>query len=182
MRTFIIIIGSVAAIILLVPLFISEDNAVVRSIEVQAPVETVYRVVKDFNYYKQWNAWSKMDKDASGEISGPVGEVGATWSWDGDTVGQGTLTIEALERNKSITSQLIFISPMEGKAKDLWHFEMLDSSSTKITWTYAGKATGYFERYMNLAMDGFLGPMLESGLSNLKKLLENLPEPKMIPE
>jgi hypothetical protein len=35
---------------------------------------------------------------------------------------------------------------------------------------------------MNLAMDGFLGPMLESGLSNLKELLENLPEPKMIPE
>lgn len=182
MKTFLIILGSLLAIILIIPVFVDDDVKVIRSIEVKAPVEIVYNIVKDFNYYKQWNAWSKMDTDASGEISGSAGEVGSSWNWDGDTVGKGNLTIEVLEPNKSITSKLVFISPMEGVAQDLWDFEIIDSTSTKITWTYAGTATSYFARYMNLAMDGFLGPQLELGLSNLKELIENIPEPVKVEE
>lgn len=188
MKTVLLIFGSVVAIISIVPFFISDDSIIVRSIEVNAPVETVYNFVKDFNNYAKWNIWFQMVKqDTKQEISGPIGEVGSTWSWEGDTVGKGRrikgrLIIEALEPNKGIQSKLIFLSPRESTAQDLWDFEMIDSSTTKITWTYAGKTDSYFMRYMNLAIDGYLGPMLELGLSNLKVLIEKLPQSDNITE
>ena len=174
MRILLIVIVIIVGIILLVPAFIDEDITITRTVEINKPVDQVYNVVKDFNYYKQWNAWSQMDKDASGEISGPVGQVGAKWSWDGDTVGIGSLTIEKLVPNQSITSRLEFITPMSGTAQDLWTFEGLDSSSTKVSWSYDGSASSYFMRYMNPMMEGMLGPQLETGLSNLKNLIEAL--------
>lgn len=183
MRIVLIVVALIVGIILLVPAFIDEDVTITRSVEINKPVEQVYNVVKDFNYYKQWNAWSQMDKDASGEISGSVGEVGAKWSWDGDTVGIGSLTIQELVPNKTIISRLEFVSPMAGEADDLWNFEVIDSSHTKITWSYAGSASSYFMRYMNPMMEGMLGPQLEIGLSNLKNLVETLePDTSMATE
>jgi hypothetical protein len=90
----------------------------------------------------------------------------------------GSLTIEELEPNQSITSKLEFISPMTAEAQDLWDFEMVDSSTTKITWTYAGTTDSYFMRYMNPMMEGMLAPDIETGLNNLKTLVEGLPEPE----
>ena len=174
MRIVLIAIAMIVGIILIVPAFIDEDVTITRTGEINRPVDQVYNVAKDFNYYKQWNAWSQMDKNASGEISGPVGQVGAKWSWDGDTVGVGSLTIQELVPNQSIISRLEFVSPMTGEAQDLWNFEMIDGRSTKITWTYAGSASSYFMRYMNPMMEGMLGPQLEIGLSNLKNLIEAL--------
>ena len=183
MRIVLIVIAIMVGIILIVPAFIDEDVTISRTVEINKPAEQVYNVIKDFNYYKQWNAWSQMDKDASGEITGSVGQVGAKWSWDGDTVGKGSLTIQELVPNQSITSRLEFVSPMTGEAQDLWNFERIDSSITMITWTYAGSASSYFMRYMNPMMEGMLGPQLEIGLSNLKNLIEALePDTSMATE
>jgi uncharacterized protein YndB with AHSA1/START domain len=178
MKIFLVVIAIIVGVLLIVPAFINKDITISRTIEINKPVDQVYNVVKDFNYYKQWNAWSQMDKDAKGEITGPAGEVGTKWSWDGDTVGVGSLTIEELEPNQSITSKLEFISPMTAEAQDLWDFEMVDSSTTKITWTYAGTTDSYFMRYMNPMMEGMLAPDIETGLNNLKTLVEGLPEPE----
>ncbi len=121
-----------------------------------------------------------MDKDAVNELTGTPGEVGAKWSWQGDTVGTGALTIEELVPNKSIKAKLEFFVPFEATAQDLWDFEMLDSTSTKVTWTYAGKSDSYFMRYMNLMTESMVAPQLETGLSNLKNLIENMPEPELM--
>lgn len=184
MRIVLMVVAVIVAFIVIVPEFIDADVTITRTIEINKPVDQVYSVVKDFNYYKQWNAWSQMDKTAKSEISGPVGEVGAIWSWNGDTVGIGTLTIEKLVPNQSITSRLEFVTPMAGEAQDLWNFEMVDSTVTKITWTYVGMTESYFMRYMNPMMEGMLGPQLEIGLANLKILIEDLPEsePEMATE
>lgn len=178
MRTFLIVVAAIVVIVLIIPAFIDADVTISRTVEINKPVDQVYNVVKDFNYYKQWNAWSKMDKNAKTEIAGPVGEVGSKWSWEGDTVGKGSLTIEKLEPDKSITSKLEFFEPMAGQAQDLWNFDMVDSNTTKVTWTYAGTANSYFMRYMNPMMEGMLGPQMDSGLANLKNLVQELPEPQ----
>jgi uncharacterized protein YndB with AHSA1/START domain len=173
-------IAVVVGLLVLAPAFIDEDVSFSRSIEINKPVEMVYGVVKDYSYYKQWNAWSMMDKDAVNELTGTPGEVGAKWSWQGDTVGTGALTIEELVPNKSIKAKLEFFVPFEATAQDLWDFEMIDSTSTKVTWTYAGKSDSYFMRYMNLMTESMVAPQLETGLSNLKNLIEIMPEPEVM--
>jgi len=174
MRIVLIVVAAIVAIILIIPVFISEDVSFTKSIEINKPVDQVYNVVKDFNYYKKWNVWSQMDKDATGELSGPVGEVGSKWSWKGDTVGTGSLTIEKLVPDQSITSRLEFVAPMQAVAQDLWKFEKVDSSTTKISWSYEGSVDSYFGRYGNLFLEGVIGPDFEKGLSNLKDLVESM--------
>ncbi len=173
-----VIILIVAGIFAIVPAFIDEDITFSRTTDINKPVDVVFGVVKNFEYYKEWSAWSRMDLDAKNELTGTPGEVGSKWSWDGDTVGVGSLTIEELVPNKSIKNRLDFLTPRPMTALDLWNFESVDSTTTTVKWTYSGAIDSYFGRYMNLAMEDMLAPHLEAGLSNLKELIENLPEPQ----
>ena len=176
----VIVIAVLIGVFAIIPAFIDEDVAFSRSIEIDKPVDVVYSVVKDYSYYKQWNAWTMMDKNAVNELTGTAGEVGSKWSWKGDTVGTGSLTIEELIPNKSIKAKLDFVAPFTAVAQDLWDFEMVDSTTTIVKWSYAGSSGSYFMRYMNLATESMVAPQLEKGLSNLKDLIENLPEPQAI--
>ena len=176
----VIVIAVLIGVFAIIPVFIDEDVAFSRSIEIDKPVDVVYGVVKDYSYYKQWNAWTMMDKNAVNELTGTVGEIGSKWSWKGDTVGTGSLTIEELIPNKSIKAKLDFVAPFTAVAQDLWDFEMVDSTTTIVKWSYAGSSGSYFMRYMNLATESMVAPQLEKGLSNLKDLIENLPEPQAI--
>lgn len=181
-----ILIGIVAVIAVLIgifaiiPAFIDEDVSFTRSIEINKPVALVYGVVKNFEYYQQWNAWSQSDTNAVNELTGTAGEVGSKMSWVGEIVGTGSLTIEELVENKSIQSKLEFVIPWQGVALDLWDFEQLDSTTTKVNWTYSGEMDSYLMRYMNLAIEGMVGPQFELGLSNLKELIENMPVPQAV--
>ena len=174
MRIVLIVVAAIVAVILIIPAFVDKEVKFTKTIEISKPVDQVYNVVKDFNFYKKWNVWSQMDKDAVGELSGPVGEVGSKWSWNGDTVGVGSLTIEELVPDQSIISKLEFKAPMQAVAQDLWKFDMIDSSTTKVSWSYAGTVDSYFARYGNLFLENVIGPDYEKGLSNLKELVESL--------
>jgi len=176
----VIFIAVLVGIFAIIPAFIDEDLSFSRSIEINKPVDVVYGVIKNFEYYKEWSAWSQMDKDAINELTGTPGEVGSKWSWNGDTVMVGSLTIEELVPNKSIKNRLDFITPMVMTAQDLWDFEAIDSTTTSVKWTYSGTMDTYFGRYMNLALESMNGPQLETGLSNLKELIENMPEPQPV--
>lgn len=176
-----IFLAVVVGVIAIIPAFIDPAASLTRSIEINKPANVVYSFAKNYEYYKEWNAWSLSDKDAFGELSGTPGEVGSKWTWDGDTVGKGSLTIEELVPNKSIKSRLDFYAPFTGVAQDLWNFEMIDSTTTKVDWTYYGEADSYFMRYMNLGMEAMLGPSFESGLANMKAMVESMPDSVIVP-
>jgi hypothetical protein len=176
----VVVIAVLIGIFAIIPAFIDEEVTFSRTMEINKSVDVVYGVVKNYEYYKEWSAWSQMDKDAINELTGTPGEVGSKWSWKSDTIGIGSLTIEELVTNKSIKAKLEFVAPMKSIAQDLWDFEALDSTKTKVVWTYAGTSDSYFARYMNLALESMVGPQLETGLANLKGLVENMPEAQAV--
>ena len=171
----VVVVAVLIGIFAVIPAFIDEDVSFSRSIEINKPVDLVYGVTKNLEYYQQWNAWSQSDSNAVNELTGTPGEVGSKMSWAGEIVGTGSLTIEELVENKSIKSKLEFVLPWQGVALDLWDFEQIDSTTTKVNWTYSGKMDSYLMRYMNLAIEGMVGPQFEIGLTNLKELIENMP-------
>ncbi len=175
-----IFLAIVIGIVAIIPAFIDPESNVTREIDVNKPVEIVYAVVKNYDLYKQWNTWSRTDKSAVNEISGTPGEVGSSWSWSGDTVGTGKLTLEKLVPNKAIVGQLEFYAPFKINAQDIWAFNAIDSNSTHIAWTYRTHVRSYMMRYMNLGIDGMLGPELSKSLKNLKVFLEKLPSPQKL--
>lgn len=172
-----IFLAVIIGIIAIIPSFIDPESSITRSVEIDEPVELVYNVTKDYNQYLKWNPWSKMDKNARHEITGPKGAVGSKWAWEGnpDSIGTGSLTIEELVPNQSIKSRLEFIVPPMGTAQDLWYFKKIDSTKTLVTWSVVMTADSYFKRYFNIGAEKFLGPTLEQGLNDLKTLIETMP-------
>lgn len=172
LKKILIFILGLVALLLLIAFFLPSSFNVERSVTINAPVDEVYNNVADFNNYLTWNPWSKMDPEAQNTITGEGKGVGASWSWDGKVVGKGSLTYTSLQELKSVASKLVFTSPRQSEANDLWTFETT-SGGTKVTWTMSGELSYPIERYVGMMMDGMLGKDLENGLANLKEKCEN---------
>ncbi len=174
-------VGVLVALFFLVAAFLPASYAVERSIEINKAPEVVFEQVADFNNYLKWNPWSKTEPIAKNTITGTQKEPGASWMWEGDTVGAGSLTIEKIEPNKAIQSKLKFIKPFESEASDSWTFEPA-ANGTKVTWHNTGELAYPMMRYFGLGMEGMLGPQFEQGLQSLKELSEAQPDPAPMSE
>ncbi len=170
----VVFIAVLLGIAALVPAFIDPEVNVSRSIEINQTPEVVFNIAKNYDLYGEWNPWSEMDKDAENTVEGEPGTVGSRWTWNGDTVGTGSLTLVEIRPNTFIKGHLEFYKPWSAQADDIWHLDSLGENRTRVTWTYHSLMDGYFMRYMNLSMDGMLGPQLEHGLHNLKLFIEDL--------
>lgn len=174
-------VGALVALFFIVAAFLPPSYTVERSIEINQTPEVVFGQVVDFNNYLKWNPWSKMETDAKNTISGVQGDVGASWHWEGDTVGTGSLTIEKIEPNQTIQSKLAFIAPFASEASDHWTFTPT-ANGTKATWHNSGPLAYPMMRFMGLGMESMLGPQFEQGLRDLKAQCEALPEPAPMSE
>lgn len=174
-------VGVLAALFFLVAAFLPASYAVERSIEINKAPEVVFEQVADFNNYLKWNPWAKMEPAAKNTIAGTQKEVGASWKWEGQEVGMGSLTIEKIEPHKAIHSKLAFIAPYQSRASDSWTFEPT-ANGTKAIWHNTGELPYPMMRYMGLMMEGMLGPQFEQGLRDLKAQCEALPDPAPMSE
>jgi len=91
---------------------------------------------------------------------------------DGKKGDVGSLTLENKD-DKHIHFLLEFFKPWKSKAKDNWHFEPWgDGSETKVTWQNSGDLPWPMARLMGPMINKNLNHQFETGLSNLKKLVE----------
>ncbi len=167
-----IVIVGLITILLIVAAILPSQIHVSRSVQINAKPETVYKYVADFNNFIKWNPWSQKDPSAEHIIDGTPQALGHFWSWRGEDVGEGSLTIEKLDPGKRIDSKLVFASPMQGEAKDIWIFSENDNA-TNAEWIYEGTLKYPLERFFGLLMDGMIGNEFETGLGNLKKMIES---------
>jgi ribosome-associated toxin RatA of RatAB toxin-antitoxin module len=171
LKKILIFIGALIALLLVLAIFLPSNYRVERSATINAPVEDVYNQVADFNNYAKWNPWSKMDPEAKITVSENSSGVGANWSWEGEEIGTGSLTIEKAEEYKSIETKLVFTAPRQDEGIGFWTFEETDGK-TKVTWAMEGELGYPIGRFMGLMMEGMLGESFEQGLNNIKEIVE----------
>jgi len=101
--------------------------------------------------------------------------VGATYSWDGKSTGQGTLTITKSEPGKGIGYDLSF---QQGKFKSTGTITIEPAGEGfNVIWSNEGElGSNPINRYFGLMMDRMMGPDFETGLGNLKKRVEAPPQ------
>ncbi|MBP6312421.1 MAG: SRPBCC family protein [Flavobacteriales bacterium] len=172
LKTILIILLAVAALIVVLGLIGPKTTVVERSTTIAAPVESVYPHVSSLKESFKWSPWKDADKDQVTTFSGPDGEVGSIQEWVGDTVGTGSQEIIELEPNKHVGSTLKFIEPFESQAKvdlDL----ATEGDGSKVTWKMTSQ-NNFMARVMNvfMNMDEMIGPEFEKGLTKLKDMSE----------
>lgn len=172
---FIIII--VVAVFLIVPAFLPADVSVSVVKQINAKPELVFRQV---NSLKNWLAWSPFEKDTTlvNTFAGPDRGVGAKRQWKSEKTGEGTMTIVKSKPYEFIENQLTFGPDEQGVGS--WSFEPVDNG-VNVSWTIHVTGLKYpFGKWSGLFMNSLLKPMLENGLTNLKKVAESMPVPDVV--
>ncbi len=143
-----------------------------KSIVINASPDRVYNNVADLNNYRDWNPWQKMEPGAKANISGTPKTPGHKFEWEGKKIGQGSLTIKALNPPYKADIELEFIKPWKSIASDNWTFEDLNNGSTKVTWHNHGPLAYPMARLMGPVINKNLSHQFEQGLKNLKEMCE----------
>ena len=176
LRIILLIVGAIIALFLIIPLFLGSEYYVEREISIDRAPEVVFSKAADYSIRGEWDPWLEMDKSATYEHNRTDDLVGSHYSWKGDTIGEGSMTIAEFDRPNSITSDLEFKVPFESKSKVYWNFESLESGGTLVSWANEGEMP-YLARYFTSGMDAQLGPSFEKGLQNFKALIESTTAP-----
>jgi hypothetical protein len=108
-------------------------------------------------------------------FSGTDATVGFISYWDSNdkNVGKGSQTITKIVEGDSIYTHLRFEVPFEAEDDSYMSTKSIDASHTKVTWGFKGKypyPLNIMKLFINL--EEMIGNDFETGLNNLKKLLE----------
>ena len=144
-----------------------------RSMEMKADPQVIFDKVQTFKEWKHWSPWANLDPAMTLTLSGPEQGVGAVYEWKGNRdVGQGRMEILEADAPKKLRIKLDFIEPFEGHNEA--HFTFTPNGDmTKVTWEMIGPNPFLSKIFATLIdMDAMLGAQFETGLTNLKGLVE----------
>ena len=147
-----------------------------RAIAIEAPAEDVFASISDFEAWEAWSPWAKLDPDATMTVMGSGLGQKMVWASDDPEVGEGSQEITALEAPNVLKTHLEFngqgiadasfeLIPRDGVTEVIWS---LDSDMREGVPVLAQPISTYF----GFAMDSMVGRDYESGLQNLKAVVE----------
>ena len=165
----VVIIAALVAVSYLLP----GQAVVARSITIDAPASAVFPHVNSMQATEAWSPWLSRDPQTKLTYSGPDAGVGNTLSWTSERpqVGSGTQEIVESVENQLVRTELDF-GPM-GTATATFDLQP-EGADTKVTWGFQSElGMNPISRWMGLMMDDWVGRDYETGLGNLKALVES---------
>ena len=168
-----IIIGLVALIAVLGSIA-PKALKVERSVTIERPAPEIFDYVKQLENMKEWGPWYKKDPNANYTSSGMDGSIGYVSKWAGNKeVGEGEQEITGLFENERVETELRFIKPWKSQSQAFINLEDHQNGTTTVSWGFTGNnpfPMNIMSLFLN--MDKMLGKDFESGLDNLKGILE----------
>jgi effector-binding domain-containing protein len=160
-------------LLIIIGLALPQRARVVASIEVDAPLATVFALTNDFHRASLWLPWIETDPNVRIVYSGPDRGVGATITWDGLVVGTGTQVITESMPYEHITTTINPGGPGEAKS---W-FDFVDTGrSTYLDWSFeVDYGYNIVGRFAALLLTDIIRRDYEHGLASLKNIAESLP-------
>ncbi|MEO0453891.1 MAG: SRPBCC family protein [Verrucomicrobiota bacterium] len=137
-----------------------------KSISINAPVEKVYLIVRDFKQWPVWSPWLSSEPDCSLEYA----DDGKSYQWDGKIIGSGSLKVTEEEKNQNIGYRLEMLTPWKS-ASDVQMTFVPQEQGVEVTWSMQGSLP-IFLFFMQKMMTSIIGSDYERGLRMLKDYIE----------
>jgi len=170
-----IAIGFLVVILVLVVVIALQpaDFRVTRSAEINAKPKVIFSKIQNFNHWKDWSPWEKMDPSMKKTLSGPTEGKGTVYEWTGNSqVGKGRMEVVDVIADQKVVIKLDFIEPFA--ASNMTEFVITPKGEgATVTWSMSGK-NNFVSKAMGLFMDmdKMIGNDFEKGLADLKKIAE----------
>ena len=175
MKKVLYLIAGIGTIILLIAFFAPSGYEVARSIQIQREQEIVYHYLRFMQNQRHYSVWAKMDPKQEVYFSGIDGDVGFILGWKSevDSVGAGEQEIKSLTPLNQIKTEVRFKEPFESVGNSEMNITAIDSSVTNVEWKFSGESSFPMNAILLfMDMEEMLGQDLQSGLNNLKTVLE----------
>ena len=171
-------LGALIALVLITALFVSRDMKSERTIVINKPKDDVYAYVQYLKNQNSYSKWAQMDPVMKKSFRGTDGTVGFVSAWESekDDVGVGEQEIKSIRPGEQINYEIRFKKPFESVASSYMTTEATGENSTRVKWAFEGKMMypmNIMRLFMN--MDKMIGDDLETGLKNLKAIMEKAP-------
>ncbi|WP_338863848.1 SRPBCC family protein [Myxococcus stipitatus] len=170
-----ILVGLAAVILILVGVIASRPSefTIQRSATLPASADLVFAQVNDFHLWSAWSPWARLDPNVKMTFSGAESGTGAVYYWTGnDQVGEGRMTIEESRPTEFVRIKLEFIKPFTVTNTSTFTFKPVEGG-TEVTWAMSGNNNFVSKAFSLLMdMDKLLGKDFESGLANMKTVVE----------
>lgn len=150
-----------------------KDFRIERSATLAAPANAVFAQVNDFQNWRAWSPWERLDPALKRSYDGPSAGPGSKYAWIGNkNVGEGRMTILDSRPGELVRIKLEFFKPFAATNTAEFRFKPADVG-TAVTWSMSGH-NNFVSRAMCLFinMDRMVGGQFEQGLSNMKNLVE----------
>ena len=144
------------------------------SIVIDAPASTVFNLVSDLKQHEKWSPWKEMEPTAEMTYTGTTAGEGASMSWKGNNIGEGSQQIISVVEDKEVKLELAFKAPYEDVAEASWWFDDVDDG-VMLTWSIWG-TNNFVRKAMDQLFDfeAMFAKDFNKGLNNIKKIAEEL--------
>lgn len=186
LKVLLIIVVIVLGVGLVLSLVIDGKYNFERSVVIDACAGDVQHHAFDFEHWQDWGPWNRSK--ATGEMHvadyeyfGDYMAVGSGYSWKGDSLGAGSITITSIEGDR-MNYRLDFTEPYEDHS-DGWLSVSPVEGGQQVTWGMAGELGAIPKIFMMFgpSMDEMVGTEFDRGLGYLKEMCEAMPKPDMTP-
>jgi effector-binding domain-containing protein len=162
----------IIAILVVVAFLLPKTYKVERTVCIKSNPDVIYGLTSNFQQWHLWAPWTKeTDSTVIFEMTGEAAQVGTSWKWNGDVLGNGEMILSGLLPGQLVAYDLAFDhGKYQSKGKIIIENQ---GDSAKVAWLDEGDL-GYnpINRYMGLIMGKMLGPDFEKGLAKLKTVSE----------
>ena len=140
-----------------------------RSIQINAPKDTVKPLIQDFNNWNSWSPWTVAEPDCPVEVTGDPFVPGHTMKWDGQIIGSGQNVLASHDEH-NLVYDLSFLKPRRSEAKTAFNLQE-NNGGTQVTWTM-DSSMPFFLFFLVPMIKTMVGMDYTRGLRMLKEIAE----------
>lgn len=172
MTIFIVCLAIIAAVFAYLISRQPDKFRITRTAMINAPVPVVFEHINDLHKWQKWSPWARMDPDAKGTFIGPEAGVGASFHWEGQKTGIGTMTVTNSRPDEMVQFRLDFEKPF--KATNTAELVLTPmGQQTQVSWSMHGK-NNLAGKCMGLIMnfEKMVGGQFDEGLGYLNEVVK----------
>ncbi len=144
-----------------------------RTVVIKRPKAEVYAYIRQLRKQPFWMPWFLNDPNTKMKFKGEDGKVGASAYWKGVNRVEAIEKITKVKEGKLLETQLLFLRPYKSLSLIYMAVKEVEPERTKMVWGVKGVHKFPASVIMLFyGMDRAIGKDFETGLQNLKNLLE----------
>jgi effector-binding domain-containing protein len=169
-KKILLILAGLIVLVLLIGFILPAKLEVAKSTSIHAPASSVFEEINNLQHWEKWQYWNTLDPEMKITYGEKVEGTGATYTWDGPSMGQGQITITESIPDKSIALDLNFME--NGIAKGFYSLEP-DGENTKLNFNFsADQGMNPIARWFNVFMKGEIEKSFDYAGEKIKEIAE----------